>query len=129
MGRVVVIDSKVSQIAINMHARGFPPKQLTASAPSTIYVLIVYLMLFCCSMKLGWRATGTTYCQMVRDVNKTKRLAFALDCYGARERFDDVIFTDESSIRIDRSVRTSFHRVGEPRKLVPKPKHPYKVRC
>lgn len=41
--------------------------------------------------------------------------------------FADLIFSDECSVNIEHSTRRSFHKVGEPRRLKGKPKHPLKV--
>ena len=75
--------------------------------------------------RLGWYATGTKYCQLVREVNKVKRLEFATKNLG--ENFDNVLWSDESSIQLDWNGKLSFHRWWEPAKLKGKPKHPFKV--
>ncbi len=51
--------------------------------------------------KLGWLATGSKYCQLVKEVNQPKRLEFAQRCLNNNDDFDDVIFTDESSIQME----------------------------
>ena len=76
---------------------------------------------------LGWLATKTKYCQLVREVNREKRLKFASDCLKAKETFDDVIFTDECNIQLDWNGAITFHRWWEPCPLKGKPKHPFKV--
>ena len=50
--------------------------------------------------KLGWKCENTRYCQFVREPNKIKRLAFCLDALSRKDRFDDVIFTDETTVQI-----------------------------
>ena len=77
--------------------------------------------------KMQWRRTGTKYCQMIRDVNKEKRLNFCLELTATNENFSDVIFTDECSVELQRSVGKTFRKLGEPKRMVPKPKHPLKV--
>ena len=77
--------------------------------------------------KLGWTWSGTKYCQLVKDVNKPKRMEHCLKVLSDRDDFADVIFSDECSVNIERSTRRSFHKVGEPRRLKGKPKHPLKV--
>lgn len=77
---------------------------------------------------LGWKHTGTQYCQMVREQNKPKRLDFALRCLAENEQFDDVIFTDETTVKIQTSTSKSFRKEGEPTPKKGKPKHPYQVR-
>jgi len=43
------------------------------------------------------------------------------------DQVDDVIFTDESSVWLERHGRICFRKVGEPGKMKPTVKHPYKV--
>ena len=77
--------------------------------------------------KLGWRKTGPRYCQAIRPINCVKRLEFAELSLENDETFDDVVFTDESSIHIKRHSNIAFRKKGMPGKLKPKVKHPYKV--
>ena len=58
--------------------------------------------------KRGWKRCGPKYCQMVRETNRIARLAFAGECLETGETFDDVIFTDESTIWL--SLRSSLFR-------------------
>ena len=51
-----------------------------------------------CRVSLGWTFRGSSYCQLIRGVNKEKRLVFAQQYLG--KNFSNVIFTDECSIRI-----------------------------
>ena len=77
--------------------------------------------------KLGWVVTRPKYCQLIRDLNKQKRLAWCLDRIAAQDTFDNIIFSDECSIQLDSHGRLCFRKRGTPRKLKPKPKHPVKV--
>ena len=87
-----------------------------------------YAILFKVARKrLGWVCRGAKYCQIVRDVNKEKRLKFCRDVLAAEDTFDDVVFTDECSIEMDCHARICFRHVDEPPKLKGRPKHPYKV--
>ena len=43
------------------------------------------------------------------------------------EQFDDVIFTDESTIALERHHKKSYRKKGQPRKMKAIPKHPVKV--
>ena len=71
-----------------------------------------------CRTSLGWTFRGSAYCQLIRDANKVKRLAWAREHVG--ETFDDVIFTDESSIQMEAHCCFCCRKQGEaPR---PKPK-------
>ena len=45
-----------------------------------------------CRVSLGWTFHGSSYCQLIRGVNKKKRLLFAQQNLG--ENFNNVIFTD-----------------------------------
>lgn len=52
--------------------------------------------------KLGWIATGPKYCQAVRPANCESRLAYCKKWLAEEDRFNDVMFTNESSIEINR---------------------------
>jgi hypothetical protein len=43
--------------------------------------------------ELGWTFRGSAYCQLIRDVNKAKRLEWAQQHTG--DTFDNVIWSDE----------------------------------
>ena len=75
----------------------------------------------------GWVCTKTRYCQMVRDVNKVKRLQFCLKIIETNEDFGNIIFTDGSSVEIERATTIRFHKAGEMYKPASKLKHPLKV--
>ena len=78
-------------------------------------------------MQLGWTLQRTGYCQLIRDVNKTKRLEFAQRVLESEDTFHNVIFSDESSISLTQYRRTCYRKIDEPAKRKPKPKHPLKV--
>ena len=75
----------------------------------------------------GWICTQTRYCQMVRDANKIKRLEFCRKIIETNDDFSNVIFTEESSVEIERATTIRFHKQGEMYKPASKPKHPLKV--
>lgn len=77
--------------------------------------------------KLGWKQCGPKYCQMVRETNRVARLAFAEECIENGESFNDLIFTDESTIWLEQHGKICFRKEGQPAKLKPKSKHPFKV--
>ena len=77
--------------------------------------------------KIGWIRTGPRYCQAVREPNRLARLAFAQKCIQEVETFDNVIFTDESSIWMERHGKLCFRKKDMPAKDKPKVKHPFKV--
>lgn len=43
------------------------------------------------------------------------------------EQFNDVIFTDESTCQVEYHARRAYRRIGEPRILRQRPKHPAKI--
>ena len=73
-----------------------------------------------CRRQLGWTYNGSKYCQLVREANKTKRFAWAKKLVDDKETFDDVIFTDESSIQLETHRRFSFRREGCQPRLKPR---------
>ena len=75
--------------------------------------------------QLGWTFRGTAYCQMIRDVNKAKRLAWALA--NKDETFEDVIWTDETSVQLETHRRFCCRKKGQKPRYKPQPKHPVKV--
>ena len=75
----------------------------------------------------GWTLQNTKYCQLIRNINKTKRLEFAQRVIATEDTFDNIIFSDECSISLQQFRRTCHRKVGEPPKRKPKPKHPLKV--
>ena len=76
---------------------------------------------------LGWVATRPKYGQLVRDANKQKRTAWCKERLAKKDKFLDVVFTDESSVQLDNHARICFRKRKQPRKLKPRPKHPTKV--
>lgn len=77
--------------------------------------------------KLGWTYKKTRYGQLVRDVNKVKRMEWCQQQLASKENFDNVIFTDEASFEIQRTANRMFYKKGQRVKLRPRPKHPLKV--
>lgn len=76
---------------------------------------------------LGWVATRPKYSQLVREANKEKRVLWCKKQLAAKEKFLDVVFTDESTVQLDNHGRLCFRKRKQPRKLKPRPKHPIKV--
>ena len=74
---------------------------------------------------LGWTFHGSRYCQLIWNVNKEKRVQWALKHCG--NDFEDVVWTDESTIQLEKHRMFSFRKVGTAPKLKPRVKHPYKV--
>ncbi|CAB4023744.1 Transposable element Tcb2 transposase [Paramuricea clavata] len=78
--------------------------------------------------KLGWKKENARYCQFVREPNKMKRLAFCLKALREKEKFENIIFTDETSVQIEQHARICFRKDGSQPKRKGRPKHPLKVR-
>ena len=77
--------------------------------------------------ELGWVVTNPKYCQLIRDGNKEKRLIWCKKMIEEKEQFDDVLFTDESSVMLETHRKRCYRKRGAPRKLKARPKHPVKV--
>ena len=54
-------------------------------------------------------------------------LTFARECQGTGGTFDDVIFTDESTVWLEQQSKICFTKAGQTPKLKPKAKQPFKV--
>ncbi|WAR26129.1 TCB2-like protein [Mya arenaria] len=76
---------------------------------------------------LGFTTSSPRYGQMVRDINKDKRVQFCNHLIQADDDLSNVIFTDESSISLEQSKPASYHRQGTINPVIPKAKHPAKV--
>lgn len=69
-----------------------------------------------CRTVLGWTFRGSAYCQLIREANKTKRLEW---CEQYKyDSFDDVIWTDESTIQLEAHRRFCCRKQGQ----TPRPK-------
>ena len=75
--------------------------------------------------KLGWTFQGSHYCQMIREVNKAKRLQWAKDFL--HDDFHDVVWTDEMTVQLQSHKRFCCRKLTEPPRPKPRPKHPVKV--
>ena len=78
-----------------------------------------------CRKGLGWTRRGSAYCQMIRDVNKEKRLEWARRNDG--DDFEDCIFSDETTVQIETHRRFCCTKTGLKPRYKPRPKHPTKV--
>ena len=75
-----------------------------------------------CLTILSWTFRGSACCQLIRDENKGKRLEW---CQQNREdTFDNVIWTDESTVQLETHRRFCCHKEGQ----ATKPK-PWYVEC
>ena len=65
-----------------------------------------------CRRELGWTFRGSKYCQLVREVNRVKRLEWAKRVSEKKDTYDDVIWTDESSVQLETHKRFCFRKEG-----------------
>ena len=56
--------------------------------------------------KLHWVVVRMKTGPMISDRNKIKRMEFAKQCIAAKDSFDGVIWTDDSSVQLVRHTRT-----------------------
>ena len=74
-----------------------------------------------CRTELGWTFRGSAYCQLIRDVNKAKRLEWARqNLHEAETGFQDVVWTDESSIQMETHKRYCYRKIGQAAKSKPR---------
>ena len=59
---------------------------------------------------LGWTFHGSRCCQLIRSVNKEKRLQWAVK--NRDNNFEDVMWTDESMIQLENHRTFSYRKVG-----------------
>ena len=64
--------------------------------------------------QVGWTFRGSAYCQLIREANKQKRLDWARTYFekAANDRFEDVVWTDESSIQLETHHRRCYRKEG-----------------
>ena len=74
---------------------------------------------------LGWTYRGSAYCQLIRQQNKNKRLDWAT--MNINDDFNDVIWTDETTVQIETHKRFCYRKEGHKPRPKPRPKHPVKV--
>ena len=88
--------------------------------PKVLPTLVLWCFSECCWLL---SSSGSTMCQCA--VNKTERLEWARE--NKDMSFDDVIYTDETTVQIETHRRTCCYRKGQKPRYKPKPKHPVKV--
>ena len=71
-----------------------------------------------CRTELGWTFRGSSYCQLIRQANKIKRLDWAK--INLNDKFQNVVWTDEATIQLETHRRFSCHRKGERPKNKPR---------
>lgn len=77
-----------------------------------------------CRTSLGWTFRGSKYCQLIREVNKVKRLEWArlyiTESFKPTAVFSDVIWTDECTVQLESHRRFCCRKRGEPPKNKPR---------
>ena len=74
---------------------------------------------------LGWSYRGSAYCQLIRAVNKEKRLQWAREYRD--DNFENVVWTDETSVQLETHRRFCCRKFRQKPRYKPRPKHPVKV--
>ena len=75
----------------------------------------------------GWVCTRPHYCQIVRDLNKRKRFLWCRYLKDTNERYENIVFTDECTVQLERHSRLCFRKQRQCRLLKPRAKHPVKI--
>jgi hypothetical protein len=77
--------------------------------------------------EVRFSASKPRYGQLVREVNKVKRVEFCQMLIDTNETFDDIIFSDKSSIRLHQNKTVMYRLKGSLPAALPKPKYPLMV--
>lgn len=72
-------------------------------------------------------ATKPRYCQLIREANKEARVAFCKELIRMDEQFEDVVFTEESSIRLHYNKPVAYRKKDAMPPNQCRPKHRLKV--
>ena len=80
--------------------------QLHAVLVLKVCRLSLYTVLRCCT-SLGWTFRGNTYCQLIHEANKEKRL-LALAGVNLALDWDDVVWTDECTVQLETHWRFCY---------------------
>ncbi|XP_075452872.1 muscarinic acetylcholine receptor M3 isoform X2 [Ascaphus truei] len=76
--------------------------------------------------QLGWKYGPVKAYPIIRDANKVKRVEQAKAWIESGDTFQDVIFSDETTVVLERFSTFAFHKKGR-LSLKPPPKHPLKM--
>ena len=66
----------------------------------------------------NWTFRGSSYCQLIRQANKIKRLDWAK--INLNDKFENIVWTDEATIQLETHRRFSCHKRGERPKNKPR---------
>ena len=72
-----------------------------------------------CRASLGWTFRGSSYCQLIREPNKLKRLEWAKE--HQQDELDNVIYSDECTVQLETHRRFCCRKRGK----APRPKPRY----
>lgn len=75
----------------------------------------------------GWVSTAPRYCQLIRDANKDARVQFCQNLIASHEQFQDVIFSDETTMQLHDKKIGAYQRKETAAPTNAEPKHPLKV--
>ena len=64
-----------------------------------------------CRTELGWTFRGSSYCQLIREANKEKRLDWAQR--NRNDTFEDVVWSNESTNQLETHQRFCCRKKGE----------------
>ena len=103
-------ETTAQELVVKLHDLGFLMSKRTVLAGRKI---------------LGWTHRGSAYCQLIRDVNKQKRLQWALA--HVNDEFHNIIWTDEITVQMESHRRFCCRKRGQKPRYKPRPKHPTKV--
>ena len=76
---------------------------------------------------LQWTVVRTRFGPMISEKNQSKRVEFARMCIDTNDDFENIIWTDESSVQLIRHSQTMRVKDGRERQLKPQAKHTLKV--
>ena len=77
--------------------------------------------------KVSVHSLATRFEPMISEKNQRKCVKFAIMCIDTNDEFENVIWTDESSVQLKRHGLTMCVTIGEERQLKPQAKHTLKV--
>ena len=122
------IRRKPGKTKIDEHVKAIVDQQMRVDDETTIYQLHKLLCtqkyrinrrtILRCRSSLGWTLRGSAHCQLIRNINKQKRLAWAQQ--NANDTFDDVIWTDECTVQLDCHRLFCCRKRGEAPRLKPR---------
>lgn len=64
--------------------------------------------------QIGWVSTRPHYCQLIRELNKTKKTCMVSGTAESKEDFANVVFSDECTIQLEHHGRLCFRKEFHP---------------